>query len=56
VIIGGRLSVKLPNFPYPLDVDTVVQIRSLHDCTKKLICTAMFPNKKENREKSEEEM
>ena len=39
MIIGGQLSVKLPNYPYPLDVDPVVQIRSLHDCTKKLICT-----------------
>ena len=36
---GGRLIVKLPNLPCPLDVDPVAQIEVCMVCTEKLICT-----------------
>jgi len=35
----GRLIVKLPNLPYPLDVDPVVQIEVCIICTERLVCT-----------------
>ena len=31
--------VKLPNLPYPLDVDPMTQIEVFIVCTKRLVCT-----------------
>jgi hypothetical protein len=41
VIRSGRLSTKLPNphAPRPLDQHHVTQIRSLHGCMERLVCT-----------------
>ena len=45
---SGRLIVKLPKPPCPLDVDPVAQIRVCTVCTKRLVCTWYVPKKKKN--------
>ena len=40
VITQGQVQiVKLPNLPYPLDVDPIIQIEVFIVCTKRLVCT-----------------
>ena len=40
---GRRLIVKLPNPPYPLDVDLVAQIEVCMVCTEMLVYTLYIP-------------